>query len=128
MPITPIGVAMRWMRRPFGRVQSASVRPSGSGSSAMSSRPLAIASTRASVSVEPVAERGGAGAGREIGGVGGEDVGRLRPQGCRHRAQRGVAVCVRRARQHMRGRARRRGGALQMLGGFGLDMHRWTFL
>ncbi len=39
------------MRRPFGRVQSASVRPSGSGSCAMSSSPLAMPSTRASVSV-----------------------------------------------------------------------------
>src|SRR5579859_1386921 len=37
------------MRRPLGRVQSASVRPSGSGRAAMYSRPLAMASTRASV-------------------------------------------------------------------------------
>ena len=32
------------------------------------------------------------------------------------------------ARQHVRGGARRRRGALQMLGGFGLDVHRATFL
>ena len=40
MPMTPIGVAMRWMRKPFGRVQSASVRPSGSGSSGDIFQPL----------------------------------------------------------------------------------------
>ena len=50
MPITPIGAATRRMRKPFGRVQSASVRASGSGRSATVSRPCAIASTRAGVS------------------------------------------------------------------------------
>ena len=44
---------------PFGRVQSASIRPSGSGRAATSSRPRAIASTRAAVSGQAVAEGGG---------------------------------------------------------------------
>jgi len=39
------------MRSPFGRVQSASTPPTGSGSAAISSRPCATAATRASSSI-----------------------------------------------------------------------------
>ena len=50
MPITPMGVATRAMSSPLGRVQRASSRPTGSGSAATSSTPLAMASMRASFS------------------------------------------------------------------------------
>ena len=46
MPITPMGVAMRAMSRPFGRFQRASSRPTGSGKAATSATPLAVASMR----------------------------------------------------------------------------------
>ena len=51
IPITPIGTRTRANFNPFGRVHSASVAPTGSGNSAMSSKPRATASMRASVSV-----------------------------------------------------------------------------
>src|SRR3974390_754264 len=51
MPTTPMGVAMRWMSSPLGRVQRASSRPTGSGSAAISSSPFAIASMREGSSV-----------------------------------------------------------------------------
>ena len=49
---------------------------------------------------------------------------RVRSQRCRHRTQCRVAFGVRCPRQNMRGGARGGGGTLQMLGGFGFDMHR----
>ena len=45
-PTTPSGVATRSIRRPLGRTKVASTRPTGSGSRATSSTPLAIASMR----------------------------------------------------------------------------------
>ena len=42
--MTPRGAATRWIRNPFGRVQSASTRDRGSGRWATSSIPFAIAS------------------------------------------------------------------------------------
>src|SRR5579871_4339424 len=47
MPITPSGTRTREITRPFGRVHSAMTVPMGSSSAAISSRPRAIASTRA---------------------------------------------------------------------------------
>src|ERR1043166_5954694 len=46
MPMTPSGTLTLVMRRPLGRVHSASTRPTGSGWAAMSSRPRATASSR----------------------------------------------------------------------------------
>jgi hypothetical protein len=77
---------------------------------------------------EPVAEGGGSGAGSEVSGVGGQNVGRVRSQRCRHRMQCCVTLSVRRPRQNMRGGARGAGGSLQMLSGLGFDMHRRRFL
>jgi hypothetical protein len=51
MPTTPIGIRTCAISRPFGRRQVAIVSPTGSGRAAISSRPAAIASTRAGVSV-----------------------------------------------------------------------------
>ena len=48
--MTPMGVETRAMSSPFGRCQRASSRPTGSGRAAMASRPLAMASMRASSS------------------------------------------------------------------------------
>jgi hypothetical protein len=50
-PTTPIGVRTRWIARPFGRCHSAMIWPTGSGSSAIASRPAAIASMRSGVRV-----------------------------------------------------------------------------
>ena len=50
MPITPNGTRTRWMASPFGRSQSATVAPVGSGSATTSSMLRAIASTRFSSS------------------------------------------------------------------------------
>jgi hypothetical protein len=90
MPITPIGVAMRWMRSPFGRVQSARMRASGSG---------------------------------DVGFVGGQDGGLMIPQRGGHRRQRRVARCLAGPGKHMRGGSAFGGGALQVLGGVGFDVH-----
>ena len=49
----------RSIRRPFGRVHSASTAPTGSGSAAMSSTPSAMASMRAGVERQPVDEGAG---------------------------------------------------------------------
>src|SRR6266436_4394404 len=46
MPMTPRGTATRSIASPLGRVQWASTRPTGSGSSAIASSPAAIASIR----------------------------------------------------------------------------------
>src|SRR5581483_1396530 len=46
MPMTPSGTRTRSILRPLGRVQLAITSPMGSGSAAMSSSPLAMASTR----------------------------------------------------------------------------------
>ena len=49
--MTPSGTRTRWNASPLGRVHSASTVPTGSGSSAISSSPLAMASTRVSSSI-----------------------------------------------------------------------------
>src|SRR3954465_10168955 len=46
IPMTPSGTLTREIFRPFGLPHSASVRPTGSGSAAMSSSPFATASSR----------------------------------------------------------------------------------
>ncbi len=83
MPMTPSGTRTRWMRRPFGRVHSASTVPTGSGSAAMSSTPRAIASTRAasSCSRSSIARAESGGRRRaHVARVGGEDLGLARAQ------------------------------------------------
>ena len=58
--LDPLGSAEQWvaecgdlmeLRSPFGRSHSAMIRPSGSGNSAIASRPCAIASTRSASSM-----------------------------------------------------------------------------
>ena len=51
-PTTPSGVDTRSIRRPLGRSNVASVRPTGSASAATSSTPRAIASMRSALSVK----------------------------------------------------------------------------
>src|SRR2546428_5680146 len=50
-PMTPRGTGTRAISRPLGRRQASTVSPTGSGSAAISRRPAAIVSMRASVSV-----------------------------------------------------------------------------
>ena len=49
IPMTPMGTRTREIFMPLGRVHSLRVVPTGSGNPAMSSRPLAMASTRSVV-------------------------------------------------------------------------------
>ncbi len=75
MPITPIGCATRRMRRPFGRVHSASTRFTGSGWAATSSTPLRHRLDTRGSEGEAIAEGGGErGGGGQIGLVGGQDL------------------------------------------------------
>ena len=55
--MTPSGVETRSIFRPFGRSKLASTRPTGSGRSAISSSPRAIASTRGRIERQPIEER-----------------------------------------------------------------------
>ena len=108
-PMTPSGVATRSIRRPFGRSKVASMRPTGSGRAATSSRPRAIASMRASSSVSrsmKAALRPLAPAFGEIAGVGGEDVADALAQGARRGGQRAVLLLGRGVGEHARGRPR----------------------
>ena len=52
MPITPMGTAIREISMPLGLVHFSSTRPTGSFNAAISSNPLAMASTRAGFNVK----------------------------------------------------------------------------
>ena len=109
-PTTPSGVATRSMTSPFGRVNVASTRPTGSGKSATSSSPRAIASirtgSRASRSIKAGLRVLRASLG-EIERVGGQNLGRALAQ----EPRRGMKRAVLRLRRRV-GELTRRGARL----------------
>ena len=82
-----------------------------------------MASTRAAVSTSRSRKAGGAAEGGKVGGIGGQDFRRGGAQRGGHGVQRGIALGGWAAGQHVRGGARGLGGALEVLGGFGVDVH-----
>jgi hypothetical protein len=119
MPMTPIGLGTRRMRKPFGRTHS-SVRPvSGSGRAAISSSLDPGGGQR-----QPVAKRVSAGIRGDVLAVGRLDRGRVVAQRHRGGAQPGVPRGGRQPCEHPRRGARGGGGIGEcQVGREGLRVH-----